>query len=154
MRKGAAATIGAMQGKPLLTWVAAVALGALSWRAGGWAGVALLASALVLWLLLGYTRVMTVARRAAQRPIGYVDSAVMLNARLKADMPLLSVLALTRAMGERLSPENVQPEVYRWADPGQVSVTAEFAQGRLQSWRLERPAEPVLEAPSADGQPS
>lgn len=140
--------------KRLITLALAVGLGALAWRAGGFKGLLLLFSGLVLWLLLQYTRLITVMKRAAERPIGYVDSAVMLNARLKADMPLLSVLALTRAMGERLSPENVQPEVYRWADPGQVSVTAEFAQGRLQSWRLERPAEPVLEAPSADGQPS
>lgn len=150
MRKGAAATIGAMQGKPLLTWVAAVALGALSWRAGGWAGVALLASALVLWLLLGYTRVMTVARRAAQRPIGYVDSAVMLNARLRAGQPLLHVMALTQAMGQRMSPEGAEPEVYRWQDSGQSQVTAEFERGRLVRWRLERPAPEPAPAPPAD----
>ncbi|MDO5289712.1 MAG: glycerate kinase [Pseudomonadota bacterium] len=143
-----------MQGKSLLTWVAAVALGALAWRAGGWAGIALLASALVLWLLLGYTRVMAVARRAAQRPIGYVDSAVMLNARLRAGQPLLHVMALTRAMGQRISPEGAEPEVYRWEDPGQSHVTAEFERGRLVRWRLKRPVQAESPPAQAEGQSS
>lgn len=64
-----------------------------AWRTGGWAGLALLGSGLLLWLLLNYTRIMTIMKRAADRPVGYVGSAVMLNARLKQGMPLLDVLA-------------------------------------------------------------
>lgn len=140
-----------MNARSLLTLAAAVALGALAWRAGGFKGVLLLFSGVVLWLLLQYTRLMTVMKRAAQRPIGYVDSAVMLNARLKAGMPLLHVIALTRAMGERLSPEGAEPETYRWRDAGESSVTTHFAGGRLQAWQLQRPPEsPALpDAPPA-----
>ena len=127
----------------ILTLVVAIALGAGAWRAGGWAGVALLASGLVLWFMLNYTRLLTIMKRAADRPIGYVGSAVMLNAKLKPRMALLHVVGLTRALGERLSPEGTEPEVYRWRDPGDSHVTAEFEGGRLARWRLERPAEPA-----------
>ena len=80
-------------------------------------------------------------KRAVDRPIGYVGSAVMLNAKLKRGQPLLTVLALTRALGQRLSGEGAEPEVYRWRDPGESHVTAEFEGGRLARWQLERPAE-------------
>ena len=133
----------------ILTLVVAIALGAGAWRAGGWAGVALLASGLVLWFMLNYTHLLTIMKRAADRPIGYVGSAVMLNAKLKPRMALLHVVGLTRALGERLSPEGTEPEVYRWRDPGDSHVTAEFEGGRLARWRLERPAEP---AGPADGE--
>ena len=123
----------------ILTLLAAIALGAGAWRAGGWAGLALLASGLLLWFLLYYTRLITIMKRAADRPIGYVGSAVMLNARLKAGLPLLNVVGLTRSLGERLSAEGAEPEVYRWRDPGESHVTAEFEGGRLARWRLERP---------------
>ena len=127
----------------ILTFMAAIALGAMAWRAGGGAGLALLFSGLLLWFLLYYTRIMTIMKRAADRPIGYVGSAVMLNAKLKPRMALLHVVGLTRALGERLSPEGTEPEVYRWRDPGDSHVTAEFEGGRLARWRLERPAEPA-----------
>jgi len=122
--------------------LAAVALGAGAWRAGGWQGLALAASALVLWFLLYYTRLLAVMKRAADRPIGHVGSAVMLNARLKPGLPLLHVIALTRALGQRLSADGAEPEVYRWSDAGESSVTTEFEGGRLKAWRLERPPQP------------
>ena len=73
----------------------AVLLGAGAWRAGGWAGLGLLGSGLVLWFLLYYTRLLTVMKRASNRPIGHIGSAVMLNAKLRPRLPLLHVLALT-----------------------------------------------------------
>ena len=42
----------------ILTLVVAIALGAGAWRAGGWAGVALLASGLVLWFMLATTAIL------------------------------------------------------------------------------------------------
>ena len=132
----------------ILTFMAAIALGAMAWRAGGGAGLALLFSGLLLWFLLYYTRLIQVMKRAADRPIGYVGSAVMLNAKLKPRQALLHVIALTQALGERLSPEGAEPEVYRWTDPGGSHVTAEFQGGKLSQWRLERPAaEPQPPAP-------
>lgn len=131
----------------ILTLLFAIALGAGAWRAGGWAGLALTGSALVLWFLLYYTRLLNVMKRAADRPIGYIDSAVMLNAKLKPRSALLHVMALTRSLGERLSAEGVEPEVYRWTDPGGSQVTTEFQRGKLTGWRLDRPEAPTDVAP-------
>ena len=110
-----------------------------SYRAYGWMGVAGMAALLVMWLLLHFTRLMAVLKKAADRPIGHVDSAVMLNARLRTGVTLMHVVAMTRSRGVLQSPENAQPEVYRWTDAGGSHVTCEFRQGRLTVWSLVRP---------------
>ena len=139
-----------MTWRRILAILFAVALGAGAWRAGGWRGLALLASALVLWALLYYNQIVTVMKRAAVRPVGHVGSAVMLNAKLQAGQPLLKVVALTRALGERLSEVGADPETYRWRDEGGSQVTAEFKGGRLTHWQLERPA-PAADDAAARG---
>ena len=53
----------------------------------GWMGVAVVAGGLLMWLLLHFNRTMAVLRKAADRPIGHVGSAVMLNARLRTGVP-------------------------------------------------------------------
>src|SRR5665647_3742236 len=92
--------------------VAGVAAVVLAYRSYGWTGVTIVATGLVMWVLLHFNRMMQVLKRAANRPIGHVDSAVMLNARLRAGMTLLHVVAMTRALGELQSVENAQPEVF------------------------------------------
>lgn len=111
-----------------------------AYRAYGWMGVAVAVSFLVMWLLLHFTRLMAVLRKAADSPIGHVASAVMLNARLRSGVTLMHVIAMTRALGALQSHENEQPEVYRWTDAGGSHVTCEFRHGRLVSWTLHRPA--------------
>jgi len=122
-----------------------------SYRAYGWMGVAAAAGFLVMWLLLHFTRLMAVLRKAADSPIGHVGSAVMLNARLRAGVTLMHVIAMTRALGALQSRENEQPEVYRWTDAGGSHVTCEFLHGRLTRWTLVRPSptesQPGPEAP-------
>jgi hypothetical protein len=116
-----------------------VVLVAAAWRSYGWAGVALVATGIVMWMLLHFTRMMKVLQRAGQRPIGFCDSAVMLNAKLKPNVNLLHVMAMTRAVGEQLSAQGEQPEVFRWTDASESSVTCEFHNGRLKKWTLSRP---------------
>jgi hypothetical protein len=128
-----------MQFQRILFPVAGVALVALAYRSYGWGGVATAAGLLVMWLLLHFTRMMQVLQRAAKRPIGYVDSAVMLNAKLRSGMTLLHVVAMTRALGELKSPKDIQPEVYRWTDGTQSHVSCEFRNGKLKKWELLRP---------------
>ena len=111
----------------------------VGYSSAGWPGVAAVVGGLVMWALLHFTRLMNVMKKAANRPMGYVGSAVMLNARLKPGVNLMHVMAMTQSLGERLSAENAQPEVYRWTDGTQSHVTCEFANGRLQKWTLERP---------------
>lgn len=122
--------------------IASVILIVAGYRAYGWGGVAVTVGALVMWLLLHFNRMMQALKRAANRPIGFVDSAVMLNAKLKPGVTLLHVVAMTRALGELLSAKNSQPELYRWTDGTQSSVTCEFRHGKLVKWELNRPVQP------------
>lgn len=129
--------------KIIVPVVGVVAL-VLAYREYGWAGVAGVVTVLVMWLLLHFTRMMQVLKRAANRPIGYVDSAVMLNAKLKPGMTLLHVVAMTKSLGALQSPKDSQPELYRWTDGTESHVTATFDQGRLVQHVLFRP---MQEAP-------
>ncbi|MDO9293175.1 MAG: glycerate kinase [Hydrogenophaga sp.] len=119
-----------------------------AWRAWGWPGLAAAGGGLLMWLLLHFTRLMNIMQRAAKQPIGSVGSAVMLNAKLKPGVTLMHVIAMTRALGERLTPEGEQPEQYRWTDGSHSSVTAHFRNGRLVSWDLARPAPEDETAPA------
>ena len=116
-----------------------VALVAMAYRSYGWAGVAVAATALVMWALLHFNRMMQVLKRAANRPVGYVGSAVMLNAKLNAGVTLLHVVAMTKALGELRSVPDQQPELFRWTDGTQSHVTCEFLGGKLKKWELVRP---------------
>src|SRR5687767_4881500 len=119
--------------------VLGVVVVAVAWRAYGWAGVAVAVGGIVMWMLLHFTRLMHVLKRAADRPKGYVGSAVMLNAKLKPGVNLLHVVAMTGSLGEHISPKDEQPEIYRWTDGTQSRVTCEFAHGKLVKWTLFRP---------------
>jgi len=128
-----------------MTWrnggVLLVTLGLLymGWDMGRWGGIALVVSGLVTVALIYLNRMMAVLRRVADRPKGFVGSAVMLNAKLKRGVNLMHVIALTNSIGEVLSPEGQQPELFRWTDGTGSFVTCEFANGRLVSWELVRP---------------
>lgn len=119
--------------------VLGVVVVAVAYRGYGWPGVALAAGGIVMWMLLHFTRMMKVLQRASNRPVGYCDSAVMLNAKLRPGVNLLHVVAMTRALGEQLSEKDTQPEVYRWTDGTASTVTCEFAGGKLVKWELFRP---------------
>lgn len=121
----------------------------LAYDSLGWKGVAAVSGGILMWLLLHFTRLMTVMRRAAERPIGYVGSAVMLNAKLKPKVNLMHVVALTRSLGERLSEEGQDPEIYRWTDGTDSHVTCEFVNGRLVKWTLVRPQKSETQAPQS-----
>ena len=111
----------------------------VAYQSAQWVGVAAVAGGILMWLLLHFTRLMSVMKRAANRPIGYVGSAVMLNAKLKPKVPMIHVVAMTRSLGLRLSEENKDPEIYRWTDGSDSFVTCEFVGGRLMKWELHRP---------------
>lgn len=139
-----------MNFQKILLPVIGILLVVLGWRLHGWGGVALVVGAIVMWVLMQYTRVIKVLQGAAQRPVGYCDNAVMFNARLKKGWSLLKVVGLARALGEQLSAKEAQPEVYRWTDGSASSVTCEFVGGKLAKWQLLRPEA----APEQGSQPT
>lgn len=121
-----------------------------SWHAYGLPGIALAASVLLMVVLLHFTRLMHILRKAADRPLGHVPSAVMLNAKLKPGVNLVHVMAMTRSLGELRTPRDTQPEVFRWTDNTQSWVDCEFRHGRLVRWELTRPdAAAPAERPAA-----
>jgi len=110
-----------------------------AWQQYQWAGVAVASGAVVMWILLHFTRMVTVLSRAANRPVGHVGSAVMMNAKLKKGVNLMHVIAMTKSLGERLSAEYAQPEVFKWTDEGASFVTCTFKDGKLIQWDMTRP---------------
>lgn len=138
-----------MQFQKILVPVGGVVLVAAAYYGYGWGGVAVATGALVMWLLLQFTRMMQVLKRASNRPIGYVDSAVMLNAKLRSGDTLMHVVARTRSLGQLMSAKDTQPEIFKWNDGSDSHVTGEFVGGKLTKWHLVRP-QAAQEASSTD----
>lgn len=118
-------------------WALAVAAVAAGYASYGWPGVLLAVSVVVFWLLLQFNRAVRAMRAAAGRPVGHVDNAVMLNAKLARGMRLLDVLKLTRSLGQKVADD---PETFLWQDAGGDAVRVELRGGRLSAWTLERAA--------------
>lgn len=110
-----------------------------AWQTAGWEGIVMAVTGFVMWLLLYFTNIMIVMRRARNSPIGYVASAVMFQSKLKEGMTHLNVVGLSRSLGERLSPKDEEPEVFLWKDSNDNRVTTTFVSGKLQSWEFKRP---------------
>ncbi|MGL6109968.1 MAG: hypothetical protein ACRC2B_07695 [Rubrivivax sp.] len=120
---------------PIVGWGLAALSIVAGYFAWGWPGVVLGFTLVVFWLLLQFSRSLRVLKNAAGKPVGHVDSAVMLHSKLQTGMTLMKVLMLTRSLGTKL---DESPERWGWADPGGARVNLEFAHGKLQSWKLAR----------------
>jgi len=124
--------------------IPAVAIVVLVWAYDSmeWLGVGMALTAMVSWFLLHYTRLIHIFNRASKRPIGFVDSAVMMHVKIKKGMPLLKVIALTKSLGQKqgeMTNPPVDPEIYTWTDGSNSFVRCEFVGGRLTVWELHRP---------------
>ena len=128
-----------------LAAIAILTLGA--WQAFGWPGIALAVGGIVMWVLLHFTRMVTILKKAAHRPIGHVASAVMLNAKLHKGATLMHVIAMTRSLGQLLTEKDAQPEIYTWTDTSESVVTCTFVGGKLTEWTLVRPEVHLQERP-------
>ncbi len=129
-----------------LGWALAVVAVALGWVQYGWQGVLLAVSGIVFWLLMQFTRALRAMRAAGGAPVGSLDSAVMLQAKLKPRMRLMDVILLTHSLGEKLdaplgSHAPDQPETFRWTDASGASVTLRLQGGRVIDWTFARPAD-------------
>ena len=120
---------------PVIGWLLAAAALVLGYAQWGWPGIVLAATMIVFWLLLQFSRALRVLRRASRAPVGHVDSAVMLHARLHAGLRLPQILALTRSLGHK---RDDGPEVFEWHDVGGDAVRVELVDGKLTRWELQR----------------
>ena len=127
---------------PIIGWGLAAAAVAAGWTAWGVPGVVLALTVISFWLVLQFSRALRVMRLASSRPVGLVDSAVMLNARLASGMTMMQVLPITRSLGERVGegggPGRADDDTWRWRDAGGDSVTLRFNGGKLAGWQLVR----------------
>ena len=128
-----------------LTGIAILTVGA--WQAFGWPGIALAVGGVVMWVLMHFTRMVAILKKAADRPIGHVASAVMLNAKLQKGVTLMHVIAMTRSLGLLQTEKDTQPEVFTWTDTSESVVTCTFVGGKLTEWTLQRPEEGKPERP-------
>lgn len=139
----------------ILVPIGLIVLMIAAYQSASWPGVAAVAGGIIMWVLLHFTRLMSIMKKASSRPIGYVGSAVMLNVKLRPKVALVHVIAMTRSLGQRLSEEGQSPEIYRWTDGTNSFVTCEFVNGRLMKWELQRPQQTddaALSAPDTSTQ--
>ena len=131
---------------PRIGWAMGVLALVAGYAGWGWPGVILAVTVIVFWLLLQWGRALRVLRAAGERPVGYVSSAVMLQARLNAGMTMLQVLPLTRSLGQQISEA---PERWAWQDAAGDRVETDWDQGRLTRWQLKRASEATDGTPPA-----
>jgi hypothetical protein len=122
---------------PILGWALVAVFVALAWQQYGWQGVLFAVTVAVFWLLLQFSRTVRAMRQAGQAPVGHVDSAVMLNARLRPGMTMLQVIGLTKSLGRKL---DAGDDDWAWSDEGGATVRLHFTGGKLASHELDRPA--------------
>jgi hypothetical protein len=121
---------------PWIGWGLAALFTLLAWQQYGWQGLLFAFSAITFWLLLQFNKAVRVMRQAGSAPVGYIGSAVMLNAKLQQGLPMLKIVMMTRSLGEKVGDN---PEAYRWTDPSGSHVTLELQGGKLVRWTLWRP---------------
>lgn len=120
---------------PIVGWLLAVMAIAIGYAQWGWQGVVLGITVIVFWMLLQFSRVLRVMRKAAARPVGSVPSAVMLHSRLAPGMKLLQILPLAGSLGRKVADD---PETFEWTDVGGDRVVVELVGGRCRSAQLVR----------------
>ena len=135
---------------PALGWALAAAFLLLAAWQYGWQGAVFAVSAIVFWLLLQFSRLLRTLRKAAERPIGRVDSAVMLHSQLRPGMRLVDVIAKAGSLGQR-EREGADDD-WRWTDDGGATVRIHLdPKGLLERHVLERepegPTPATLESP-------
>ena len=129
---------------PWLAWALAVAAVAAGYVGYGWPGVVLAITVVVFWLLLQFSRALRVMKAAAGRPVGYVQSAVMLQSKLHNGMTLAQVMKLTGSFGQAraVAPASAQldsaEEVFAWRDEGGDEVVVQLRAGKVCAWQLLR----------------
>ena len=123
---------------PFIGWALALVALVVGWRGYGWPGVAMAGSVIVFWVILQFSRSLRALRDAGRAPVGHVPSAVMFHAKLRTNLPMMKVIAMTRSLGRRVSDT---PEVWAWMDDSHSEVRLTFANGRVRSWVLDRPVQ-------------
>lgn len=128
-----------------MTWALVAAAFTAGFVLYGWPGLLLALTITVFWMLLQFSRLVRVMRSAASRPVGHVESALMLSAQIGAGLRMVDVVVKTGSLGRRLP--HASPgadESWEWSDAGGDAVVVDFTGGRSVACSLVR-------APAAAG---
>ena len=123
---------------PFVGWALSLTALVAGWFGYGWPGLALAGTLVAFWLILQFNRAVRVMKNASETPVGHVVSVVMLNSKLKAGMPMIKVVGLTRSLGKKVAN---MAETYLWTDAGGLELLVTFDNGRCRSWQLKRPVQ-------------
>ncbi len=134
-----------------LGWALALTALVAGYVGYGWPGMVLALSVVVFWMLLQFSRALRAMRKAAGRPVGRVDNAVMLHARLRTGLRLVDVMKLTCSLGQPANDsDRPEPEVFLWTDEAGDSVRVELRAGQVSAWALQRAdASPAGSSPAS-----
>ncbi len=120
-------------------WGLALAALVVGYLTYGWPGLVLALTVIVFWMLLQFSRALRAMRAAAARPVGEVDNAVMLQARLRQGLRLVDVLKLTRSLGTPVATAaDAVDETFAWQDLAGDRVEVDLRHGQVTAWRLKR----------------
>lgn len=106
----------------------------VGWWAYGWQGLLFAISVVVFWMLVEFGRANRALQRAAQRPVGHLDSAVMFQARLNHGMTMQEVIALAGSLGRKVG----ERDEWEWADASGNEVVVTFRRGVVIRWAIAR----------------
>jgi hypothetical protein len=107
---------------------------AAGWWVYGWQGIVLAVTVIVFWMLLQFNRATRVLQRAGQRPIGEIDSIVMMQAKLAHGQNMQEVIALAGSLGRKFS----ERDEWQWTDLGGNEIVVTFRRGVVVRWAVAR----------------
>lgn len=136
----------AMQIKQSLNGLLAGCAIVAGWWAYGWQGIVFAISLIVFWMLMQFNRAARAMQKAGLRPVGHIDSVVMLQARLAHGMQLAEVIALAGSLGRKFSDH----DEWQWTDAAGHEIVLTFRRGRLIRWAVARNEAPPEIDPDTD----
>jgi hypothetical protein len=104
------------------------------WWGWGWQGLVLAVTLIVFWMLLQFGRATRVLQNAARRPMGQIDSVVMMQARLEPGMQMPEVLAISGSLGLQQGGR----DEWLWSDVGGNDIVVTFRRGIVIRWAIAR----------------
>jgi hypothetical protein len=104
------------------------------WWTWGRQGLILALTLLVFWMLLQFRRATRALQNAARRPIGRIDSVVMMQARLEPGQQMAEVLQISGSLGIQQGGR----DDWLWTDAAGNDIVVSFRRGILIRWAIAR----------------
>ncbi|MFM2065911.1 MAG: hypothetical protein RLZZ584_820 [Pseudomonadota bacterium] len=104
------------------------------WWAWGWQGLVLAFTLIVFWMLLQFRRATRALQNAARRPMGRIDSVVMMQSRLEPGMQMAEVLQLSGSLGIQQGGR----DEWLWSDAAGNDIVVTFRRGIVIRWAIAR----------------